>query len=367
MASHRTPRLAEAIREVVSAAILFEVADPRVRAITVLRAEMSGDHRNATVFVSIMGSEAEQRTAMKGLKSASGFLQSRVANRLQTRYTPILAFKFDESVKKSACKAQLKIDVSQATIERMVLNIAGLEALASAGIQRAGDSLTADIDYAAQPTDDGKQVYVQVQAIGPVSRAVGLLAFAATMPQEAVSGGSGAVSSQVPRPTPPPPPAPAPIPVEPVQAQAPTAIQAQRLPTVPPTAAPASPALPVAPAPDDPLCTGLKTAVTSELLECIERRFVAADRDLNLEYKRAMGVLPPDRQATLRAPVSTIRQLVLPHSETTPASTIRQLVLPHSETTPLAATIPPVAPFHFRLTRAAPTIRQAAGVRSQTM
>ena len=101
MASHRTPRLAEAIREVVSAAILFEVADPRVRAITVLRAEMSGDHRNATVFVSIMGSEAEQRTAMKGLKSASGFLQSRVANRLQTRYTPILAFKFDESDKKS--------------------------------------------------------------------------------------------------------------------------------------------------------------------------------------------------------------------------------------------------------------------------
>lgn len=215
--------------------------------------------------------------------------------------TGIRTVQRDESVKKSACKAQLKIDVSQATIERMVLNIAGLEALASAGIQRAGDSLTADIDYAAQPTDDGKQVYVQVQAIGPVSRAVGLLAFAATMPQEAVSGGSGAVSSQVPRPTPPPPPAPAPIPVEPVQAQAPTAIQAQRLPTVPPTAAPASPALPVAPAPDDPLCTGLKTAVTSELLECIERRFVAADRDLNLEYKRAMGVLPPDRQATLRA------------------------------------------------------------------
>jgi ribosome-binding factor A len=101
MASHRTQRLAEAIREVVSAAILFEVADPRVRSITVLRTEMSGDHRNATVYVSVMGTPAEQRTAMQGLKSASGFLQSRVAARLQTRYTPILAFKLDDSVKKS--------------------------------------------------------------------------------------------------------------------------------------------------------------------------------------------------------------------------------------------------------------------------
>src|SRR5437870_271742 len=99
MPSHRTQRLAEAIREVVSAAILFEVADPRVHSITVLRTEMSGDHRNATVYVSIMGTPAEQRTAMQGLKSASGFLQSRVAARLQTRYTPILAFKLDDSVK----------------------------------------------------------------------------------------------------------------------------------------------------------------------------------------------------------------------------------------------------------------------------
>jgi ribosome-binding factor A len=101
MPSHRTQRLAEAIREVVSAAILFEVADPRVHSITVLRTEMSGDHRNATVYVSVMGTPAEQRTAMQGLKSASGFLQSRVAARLQTRYTPILAFKLDDSVKKS--------------------------------------------------------------------------------------------------------------------------------------------------------------------------------------------------------------------------------------------------------------------------
>jgi ribosome-binding factor A len=93
--------MAQAIREVVSSAILFEVADPRVRSVTVLGAEVSGDMRQATVHVSIMGTESEQNLAMRGLQHASGFLQAKVAARLQTRFTPVLAFKRDDSVKKS--------------------------------------------------------------------------------------------------------------------------------------------------------------------------------------------------------------------------------------------------------------------------
>ena len=47
MPSHRNQRMAEAIREVVATAILFEVADPRVQSVTVLRVELSGDLRQA--------------------------------------------------------------------------------------------------------------------------------------------------------------------------------------------------------------------------------------------------------------------------------------------------------------------------------
>ncbi len=100
MPSHRTLRIAEAIREVVSSAILFEVADPRVRGITVLGAEVTGDLRNATVFVTVMGSPQEQAQAMKGLQSAASYIQRKVAARLQTRFTPALAFKRDDGVKK---------------------------------------------------------------------------------------------------------------------------------------------------------------------------------------------------------------------------------------------------------------------------
>jgi ribosome-binding factor A len=107
MPSHRSLRIAEAIREVVSSAILFEVADPRVRAVTVLGVDVTGDLRNATVSVSIMGTEAEQDLSMKGLQHAAGFLQSRVAARLQTRFTPVLTFKRDDSVKKSIAMSRL--------------------------------------------------------------------------------------------------------------------------------------------------------------------------------------------------------------------------------------------------------------------
>ncbi len=101
MPSHRPLRIAEAIREVVSSAILFEVSDPRVKGVTVLRVEVSPDLRNATVFVTLMGTPAEQKLSLRGLQHAGGFLQARVAARLQTRTTPHLGFKLDEGVKKS--------------------------------------------------------------------------------------------------------------------------------------------------------------------------------------------------------------------------------------------------------------------------
>jgi ribosome-binding factor A len=101
MSSHRSLRVAEAIREVVASAILFETADPRIRSVTVLGAEVSPDLRQATVFVSVMGSETDQKLTLKALKHAAGFFQSKVADRLQTRFTPVLTFKLDDSVKKS--------------------------------------------------------------------------------------------------------------------------------------------------------------------------------------------------------------------------------------------------------------------------
>jgi len=84
MKTHRLARVAEAIREVASETILFELRDPRVKGVTVTRAEVSGDLQHAKVFVSIMGSPSEQNLCMHGLRHSAGFLQAKLAKRLQT-------------------------------------------------------------------------------------------------------------------------------------------------------------------------------------------------------------------------------------------------------------------------------------------
>jgi len=101
MTSRRTAKASQAVRETVSSAILFGLKDPRVKNVTVLGAECSADMRSAKVYVSVMGDAKTQSLTMHGLNSARGFLQSKVADRLQTRYTPILKFVLDPSVKNS--------------------------------------------------------------------------------------------------------------------------------------------------------------------------------------------------------------------------------------------------------------------------
>ena len=85
MSSRRVLKAAEAIREVVSMAILTELRDPRVRDVTVTYVQVSADLRHAKVNVSVMGDEAKQKLTLRGLKSAAGFLQQKVAERIETR------------------------------------------------------------------------------------------------------------------------------------------------------------------------------------------------------------------------------------------------------------------------------------------
>lgn len=111
MPSRRAQKVAEAIREVVSMAILADLKDPRVRDVTVTYVEVSGDLRQAKVHVSVMGSEAQQELSLRGLKSAAGFLQSKCAKRIDTRYTPRLEFVLDQGVKKSIEIARILSEV----------------------------------------------------------------------------------------------------------------------------------------------------------------------------------------------------------------------------------------------------------------
>jgi len=107
MPSRRAQKVAEAVREVVSMAILAELNDPRIQDVTVTYVEVSGDLRHAKVHVSVMGDESKQQLSLRGLKSAAGFLQSRCASRIDTRFTPRIQFVLDQGVKKSIAISQI--------------------------------------------------------------------------------------------------------------------------------------------------------------------------------------------------------------------------------------------------------------------
>jgi ribosome-binding factor A len=101
MKPHRLARVAEVIREVASETILFELRDPRVKGVTVTRTEVSGDLQHAKVYVSVMGTPAEQKLCLHGLRHSAGFIQSKLAGRLKTRFTPVINFVLDQGVKRS--------------------------------------------------------------------------------------------------------------------------------------------------------------------------------------------------------------------------------------------------------------------------
>ncbi len=111
MQSRRVLKVAEAVREVVSMTILTELKDPRVHDVTVTHVEMSPDLRYAKIHVSIMGDEAKQKLALRGLQSAAGFLQAKVAKRVETRYTPKIEFYLDQGVKRSIEVARILKEV----------------------------------------------------------------------------------------------------------------------------------------------------------------------------------------------------------------------------------------------------------------
>ena len=142
MKSYRLERVAEVIRETAASAILFEIKDPRVKNVTVTRAEVSADLQHAKVFVSVMGTEKQQRLALHGLESAAGFIQTKVAKQLTSRFVPHIRFVLDDGVKKSV------------EIERLIRaeNDRRAADRAAAG-EKSGDGPTGEVDR-TEPADD---------------------------------------------------------------------------------------------------------------------------------------------------------------------------------------------------------------------
>ena len=88
------------MRQEVASILLTEMTDPRLKNVTVTRAEVSDDIQHASIYIRVLGTAGAGRAALMALKNASGKIRSEVGKRLQTRYNPYLLFFIDEAVDK---------------------------------------------------------------------------------------------------------------------------------------------------------------------------------------------------------------------------------------------------------------------------
>lgn len=93
----RSERVADLLIEVIVEVLRQDIADPRVAAVTITAAKVTRDLRQARVYFTILGGAAEKDAVTAGLKSATGFIRSRIAKQLKLRYVPSIEFFYDVS------------------------------------------------------------------------------------------------------------------------------------------------------------------------------------------------------------------------------------------------------------------------------
>ena len=112
MPSYKLGRTTEDIRREVSA-ILRELKDPRVSGcmLSVVRVEVTNDLSYCTVYVSAMEGMETAENAVKGLKSAAGYVRRELGNRLKLRHVPEMIFKATDSIEYSANISRIRHDL----------------------------------------------------------------------------------------------------------------------------------------------------------------------------------------------------------------------------------------------------------------
>jgi ribosome-binding factor A len=114
-------RMAERIQAILSELLLREVADPRLRHLTVTEVQLDAELMFATVYINALGDESRQPEVMNGLGRAKGFLRREVAKRIKLRNAPDLIFHWDETLERGERMHQIisKLEIPKETVEQV--------------------------------------------------------------------------------------------------------------------------------------------------------------------------------------------------------------------------------------------------------
>jgi len=88
----RARRLAVRIREIVASTLEMQVKDPRLGMVTITDSRVTPDLREATLYYTVLGDDAQRADTAAALESARGVLRSQVGRQTGVKFTPTLTF-----------------------------------------------------------------------------------------------------------------------------------------------------------------------------------------------------------------------------------------------------------------------------------
>ena len=100
MSSIKRDRVGDSIQAILSELLLREVADPRLKNITVTGVKIDNELMYADVYINALGDESREKEVLSGLERAKGFLRREVAKRVRLRSAPELKFHWDTTLER---------------------------------------------------------------------------------------------------------------------------------------------------------------------------------------------------------------------------------------------------------------------------
>jgi ribosome-binding factor A len=97
MEYQRSERVGDLLIEIISDLLRKDIRDPRLGAVTITAARVSRDLRHARIYFNILASPMDRKEVLAGLKSATGFLRSKIGKQLKLRFVPTIEFFYDET------------------------------------------------------------------------------------------------------------------------------------------------------------------------------------------------------------------------------------------------------------------------------
>lgn len=131
MGNPRYIKVAEQIKVIIAEMLERRIKDPRLGFVTITDSRLTGDGREATVFYTVLGDDAERTASAAALASARGLIRSTVGKQLGMKFTPTITFVLD-AVPETAAEMDAILAAARASDEDL--------ASRSAGATYAGDS-----------------------------------------------------------------------------------------------------------------------------------------------------------------------------------------------------------------------------------